>query len=271
MLACSLIKRMRLDLTSTTKDDDIVIDAETEGDDITTTSDFSRRRWVAHSRTLRLSTRPRPPLNLDGTRSRTFTRISKSGPMPSFIFNLTIDVESLAGKLLEETLIPLFHKLHPEKAGWDLSLVNICATNMALTASDGKNGTGRDIGRMFRRQEDVLRDWKVQDIDMAPSQSDRQIGKPTIANVPKDTILHVCADGPNQRDKAEEILPVVAFPDSDFGCEDLRAFTKESNNEDDAWDIGDGYADSGNVCKVCGAIMPSFAMIAHERFHSLPD
>ena len=91
--------------------------------------------------------------------------------MPSYIFSLTVSIEVLSAKLVEEALMPLFKKLHPEKSDWNLSLVNVCATNMATTASDsrGKGGSGRDISRMFRRQDEVLREWRVEDRDVAPS------------------------------------------------------------------------------------------------------
>ena len=147
LLAKRLIERMRLDLT----EDDLGPDGAL--------------RWLAHPRTLRLSTRPRPGLNQDGTRPRTFHRISRSAPMPMFIFNLVGNSESLADKLVEEILIPMFRKLHPEKIGWNLSLINVAATNMAETGGETKDSKGRNIGRMFKTQDEVLKDFKVTEED----------------------------------------------------------------------------------------------------------
>ncbi|KAI9855453.1 MAG: hypothetical protein M1830_006464, partial [Pleopsidium flavum] len=166
MLAGSLMRRMRLDLMEDDDDDDLPVD-----DDVYSAiaeMPPAKRRWLAHPRTLRLTTRPRPSRNPDGSRVRCFSRISRSNPLPTFVFNLTENVEALVDKLVNEALVPIFRKLHPEKSGWDLSLVNVAVTNMAETATDGKDGTGRDIGRMFKRQESVLREWKVEDRDMAP-------------------------------------------------------------------------------------------------------
>jgi hypothetical protein len=84
--------------------------------------------------------------------------------MPTFVFNLnaTIATNAIVDKLLTEALLPLFRKLHPEKRGWNLSLVNVAATNMADAASE-RGGIGRDIGRMFKRQDEVLKQWRVEE------------------------------------------------------------------------------------------------------------
>lgn len=257
MLAGSLIERMRLDLTAPLNDDELVM-APKEDDDSTVhdASILPTRRWVAVPRTLRLSTRPRPPLNPDGSRPRTFTRISKSGTMPSWVFSLTVSVEILVEKLLEESLLPLFKKLHPEKSGWNLSLVNVCATSMSLTAGDGKDGAGRDIGRMFRRQQDVLKDWKVDDVDVAPSE--------------KEAEEHPLREDKLDRGEQQNVKNQTQEP-SPLGSEDMRSLTQESCSEDDVWDSEDGMRNLDDSCNVCGALMPPFAMAAHERFHTIPD
>ncbi len=257
MLAGSLIRRMRLDLTAPLDDYDLGMVPKEDGDfPVHDTSVLNTRRWIALPRTLRLSTRPRPPLNPDGSRSRTFTRISRSGIMPSWVFNLTLSVEILVEKLLEESLLPLFKKLHPEKSGWNLSLVNVCATSMSLTAGDGKDGAGRDIGRMLRRQEDVLKDWKVNDVDVAPSDEEAEEHQ-----LREDNLNH--REHQNADNKTQQHPPL--------GSEDMRSLTQESCGDNDAWDSEDGMQDLGNSCKVCGAPMPPFAMAAHERFHTIPD
>src|ERR1700712_745894 len=126
LLGDRLIRRMQIDLLEDDEDDD--------GD-----SSDQLRRWMAHPRTLRLSTRPRPPPGPDGVRARTFHRISRSGPMPNFVFNLNEPTSILADRLVEAALVPMFRALHHEKTGWNLSLINVAATNMAETAADSKD------------------------------------------------------------------------------------------------------------------------------------
>ncbi|RMZ85211.1 hypothetical protein DV738_g406, partial [Chaetothyriales sp. CBS 135597] len=151
LLSLRLIRRMHLDLLED--------DPECEGQEPV------RKRWLAHPRTLRLSTRPRPPPGADSSRPRAIHRISRSVPLPMFVFSLRQDPESLAANLVEGTLVDMFRKLHPEKGGWNLSLINIAVTNMAETASDSATSDGRDIGRMFRQQEHVLKDFRIRDED----------------------------------------------------------------------------------------------------------
>lgn len=254
MLSRSLIKRMRLDLTSHPEDklEEEFSDTKEAPPSHSTTPETLR--WIAHPRTIRLSTRPRPPLSLDGSRPRTFNRISKSGPMPAFVFNLSSSIDALSDKLLADTLMPLFRKLHPEKSGWNLSLVNVCATNIAITANDGKRGAGRDIARMFQRQDDVLRDWKVVDIDMEPSDDEFEGQLP-------GRLTH-------EGNKAK-IDFTGSCDEFTRGSEDARTRTQGSNV--DAWDSEPDDVDAGEVCKTCGVVMPTFAMVAHDRFHDLRE
>lgn len=221
LLATSLIRRMRLDLME--EDDD---DVEASG------SGLSQRKWLAHPKTLRLSTRLRPPLNPDGTRARSFQRISRSTPIPSFVFSLTESAHALAERLLQDSLLPNFKKLHPERSGWNLTLVNIAATNMAETAADSKDSKGRDISRMFRKQDDVLKEWRIADVDVAPEIHEGEIGRV------EDTI---------DMDADSQVMDDVSW-DSDEDSEDLM-----------------------HVCHRCGASVPNFALVAHERFHEMPD
>ena len=247
---------MRMDLTSTIEDDDIGMNFEEGEEQIQTGSAAASLRWMAHPKTLRLSTRPRLALNPDGTRSRTFNRISKSTSMPTFVFSFAQGVDIIADKMVEETLLPLFRRLHPERSGWNLSLVNLCATNMSPTASDAKDGAGRDIGRMFKEQDDALREWKVEDVDIAPSDGDGNDQQ----------------NGINDFGKAKTVVAqehALTLPSG--GSEDLLDFTQETLEEDVAWDSDDDMQNLGDSCKVCGAVMPSYAMLAHERFHDLPD
>lgn len=127
-LASSLLRRMRVDLTTTTG---------------TTSTDTENGTWRAYPRTLRLTSR----LRTSDPTNPYLPRSSRSAPLPSFVFSLEDRVESLAERLVQEHVLPLFRRLHPEKNGWALSLLNIAVTNMA----DGVDQT-RDIGALFRRQ-----------------------------------------------------------------------------------------------------------------------
>ena len=246
---------MRLDLTSLVDDGDLGVPLDGRyGESAIDTKATASRRWIAHPKTLRLSTRPRPPLNPDGTRSRSFARISKSSSMPSSIFNLSQDVTALAEKFVEETLLSLFRKLHPEKSAWNLSLVNLCATNMSMAASDGKAGAGRDIGTMLQRQKNVLEDWKITDAAVTPSDhalGDRQVEQDDIDDVKR------AASSPSLRDHAG------------CGSGDALSSAQGSSSGNEMWDSEVEENDLGEMCPECGATMPSFAMVAHERFHSL--
>ncbi|KAI9770791.1 MAG: hypothetical protein M1840_003041 [Geoglossum simile] len=246
MLAQSLIRRMHTDLL----EDDV--DPNSGGDgtasplvsdvlSIETVTESSARqatkkRWIAHPRTIRLTTRPRHPSATDGARRPT-TRISRSSPMPPFLLSLAHPPTQLASKLATETLLPLFRKLHPEKSGWDLSLINVAAVNMA---EEG----GQDIGRMFRRQEGGLSGWKVEDRDIPPS--------------PPGPLPN-----PHERTAVESL-----HIDQRHGSEDRIPLTQESNEDacDPDTDEQSTFQNS-DQCNVCGAQMPDFAMPAHERFH----
>lgn len=143
-LSCSLIRRMRVDLT--------ILD---HGSDIP-----GGRKWIARPRTLRLSTRSWP--KSDASQTRDFSRVSRSGPLPSFIFDLKADIDDLAQQLVAEALLPLLRRLQSEKGQtWNLQLINICAANMVAGATDDKTGAGRDIAVMFKKQDEVLAPWRI--------------------------------------------------------------------------------------------------------------
>ena len=220
LLSDRLITRMHIDLM---EDDD-------DFDD-----DGSRpRRWLAHPRTIRLSTRPRPPPGPDGVRARTFQRISKSATIPNFVFSLNESTNTLAEKLVSDLLLGMFRRLVPEKTGWNLSLINIAVTNMAETAAETKDSKGRDIGRMFRRQEDVLKDFRITEEPDTPG-----------------TIAHHSAT--DWEDRQSSPSPPSGVDDMEWESEDPRA----------------GKGDEFPVCRFCGAKLPAFAMMAHEQYHEL--
>jgi DNA polymerase iota len=93
------------------------------------------------------------------------------------------NIDALAERLVRESLFSMFRKLHPEKTGWNLSLLNVAVTNMVESAGDQKQNSGRDIGKMFRQQETVLRDWAVRE----PESSDMPLpGSPEIQSQSDD-------------------------------------------------------------------------------------
>ncbi len=213
LLSSSLIRRMHLDLLEEEEEED---QTETAGQGI------PKRRWLALPRTLRITTRHK----------KSFNRISRSLPMPTFAFSLTENIHGLAERLVQDSLIPCFRKLHPEPSGWNLSLVNVAVTNMAETAADSKDSEGRDISRMFRRQDDVLKEWRVADEDVAP---------------PPTTDVSDLLEGSVNVD----VRPQATAPT--------------------LWESDEEVQDIMDICGRCGVSMPRFALLAHERFHLMPD
>lgn len=228
LLSERLIQRMHMDLL----EDDDDEDAKEDG--------HPRHRWMAHPRTLRLSTRPRPPPGPDGTRARTFHRISRSGPMPNFVFSLNEPPVVLAERLVEETLIPMFRKLHHETNGWNLSLINIAATNMAETAAETKDSEGRDIGKMFRQQDEVLKDFKV----TVESEMINSLPSP----MPKASSVERASSG---MDASNTNLPL----------DDVA----------EGWGSEDSDSPRMERCVYCQACVPVFALAAHHRYHELSN
>ncbi|CAD6442419.1 9634a307-eff2-492c-88f0-29647a4367b5 [Sclerotinia trifoliorum] len=230
MLTTSLLNRMYQDLL---EDDE--------------ESDVPSKRWIAYPKTIRLSTRPRLPLNADGTRTRSFNRISRSGPLPNLVFNLKDGMDSIVERLIRDTLVPMFRKLHPQRSDWNLSLVNIGVTNMVEAATEDGSGGGRNIGLMFKRQEATLKEWKVEDRD-----------------VPPDFVT-------NRREKStSEPIETEHIPNPTTGSEDVVYISQDTADEQDPWEDEDELC-GREICHVCGAVMPAFAVPAHQRFHNLEE
>ncbi|KFY27232.1 hypothetical protein V493_03634 [Pseudogymnoascus sp. VKM F-4281 (FW-2241)] len=236
ILATSLINRMHTDLLESDEDNP------------------GKKRWLAYPKTMRLSTRPQLPRNPDGTRPRGFSRVSRSCPLPSFIFSLREGVDALVEKLVLETLIPLFHRIHDGK-GWCLNLINICVANMVEAASATVKGRGRDIGHMFKHQEEILKEWKVEDKD-----------------VPPDWVAehHGANDGGRSHalSRAEPSAGNDAIMKGATGSEDVMPMTQGGVNDETL--CLDEDSDSGK-CSICNAVMPAFAMAAHERYHEFEN
>ena len=259
LLAGSLISRMRLDLMSNLDEADNADSKNEEKVSVRKRKSVVSGYWIAHPRTLRLSTRPRLPLYPDGTRVRTFARLSKSCNMPSIIFSKNHSIEFIAEKIVLEAVIPLFRKLHPENSGWKISLINICATNMSVVTTGDKDGDGRDISRMFKRQEDVLEGWKIEDVDVAPDPN-RELQQ-------IEEMAHAVQESNAATNTSQDDHP-DGSEDNHMAMEE-RLF--EDEHDADVWDTEVAAPGQGEACRTCGAFMPDFAMAAHDRFHALPD
>lgn len=231
-LAASLLRRMHVDLTE--------VD-EPDKDSAVSADGAKRTKWLAHPKTLRLSTRPKTSPN-EGT-PYNWGRASRSQTLPTFIFH-DIDHEIIAGRLVKEALFPMFFQLNPDKAeGWNIGMINICVANMTLTATEDAAGSGRDISRMFKRQDEVLREFRVYDGSETPPKTD-QISS-TGESRDNPALNHTVADD----------------DDMDFGDD----YASESESE--AW----GDQDGSQACPRCGHYLPVFAMAAHQRYHVLEE
>lgn len=155
-LSCSLVRRLRVDL--------LIVDDKADQP--------GALRWLARPKTLRLSIREWPQSG--SLYSQSFSRTSRSGSLPSFVFEPEADIEQIAERLVSEALLPLFRRLQGESDHkWNLQLINICAANMVPGAADGKSSVGRDIAHMLRKQDEVLAPWRViPDADPIASRSD---------------------------------------------------------------------------------------------------
>lgn len=170
--------------------------------------------------------------------------------MPSFVFNLSKSVEEICERLVSDVLMPLFRKIHPESCGWNLSLVNICATNMTLIAdSSGKLRAGRDISHMLRRQDEVLKEWKIEDIDVVP-----------VTDKPKTQMSRAVLAPDMPPDNRTSDLHIASQPEANVphASEEI---------ERALWCNSEEYHTNDEACRVCGSIMPVFAVAAHQRYH----
>ncbi|KAG6008208.1 hypothetical protein E4U21_004807 [Claviceps maximensis] len=145
-LSCSLIRRLRVDLLILDQHSDIA----------------GAQKWKARPRSLRLSVRSWPTDQGTTNSSQHFRRISRSGLLPSFVFDTHSGIDALAHRLVAESLLPLLRQLRGDKSGkWNLQLINVCAANMVICAGDESYGAGRDISTMFKNQDEVLKPFRL--------------------------------------------------------------------------------------------------------------
>lgn len=221
-LALALIRRLRTDLLPDGGDADASADPP---------------RWLAYPRTLRLATRVKRTAGGAAVEGRPdFHRSTRSAPLPRFVFGHRESAEALVERLVRETVMPLFRRLHGERQGWNLALLNLGATNMVLTGSEDGSGAGgrRDIAAMFKTQDAKLKEFTTYN------------NEPTTA-------------------PAADTTTVPA------------THTDEPRDEQAAWQTGttawedDEEQESSLRCPMCGQPIPTFAMNAHQRFHTLSD
>ncbi|CAJ2511010.1 Uu.00g066350.m01.CDS01 [Anthostomella pinea] len=319
-LAASLVRRMRVDLVEADPNA-----AAMNGSNTDSQVAEKQQRWLAYPKTLRLSTRTRSkpdstPIPTSATSSTAththtttrdnaaFSRTSRSQPLPTFIFSLHDDIAALAERLVSEALLPLFRRLHTnQQNGWNLALINICVTNMVVVATDaedgrggggssGGKGGGRDISRMFKTQEDKLREFTVYDTSSGVSEA--VPGPPPVpvhesksepAVVPtwhSDTARHGTAYDNDNNTKftansgtperladrvADETEMADAVPRPMANEQPPTPMLLDNEADTDAWDDNDEGEDDSQRCPQCGHAIPVFAMAAHKRFHGLGD
>lgn len=258
-LSRSLIRRMRVDLV--VADDDSTRPSAGETG--------TPQKWLAYPKTLRLSTRVKArPGVTDGSqqappRDNYYNRSSRSSPLPTFVFGLKDGIEYAAERLVDESILPLFRRLHSERQNWNLALINICVTNMVATGNeDGSIGGGRDISKMFKTQYAKLKEFTVYSNNLpAPVTVAKQSPSRELGGL-SDNIAAVVPPGSTG---AAEVL-AKDNADDDYPMEE-----GEAEGMVMTWDNDDDDEVDGRRCPECGQRIPEFAMSAHLRFHALGD
>ena len=94
---------------------------------------------------------------------------------------------------------------------------------------------------MFKWQEHVLKEWKTADVDVAlPAEASEE------ASDGNPHVVH--------RQEGEEEQSV-----------ELQSQKQEASDE---WESDHGFDREGARCQLCGSIIPTFAVEAHQRFVS---
>ena len=276
-LSTRLIERMHVDLV-----EDASSSPPQLGEVASHAANTTTHRWIARPTTLRLTTRPRAPIQANGQRVRTFQRISRSMPLPSFVLSLTDAIDVLADRLVNESLLPLFRKLHPQRGGWDLSLVNVAVTGMS-----DRGDEGRDIGSMMgggivRNGESVAgnTDMRQEGIEDDPTVFDKATGtayQNAAAGQHHDDVV--------SRELAGKSSSIHATEQASRSTDSPVAYTStsiyESLDDDVPWESTDSERDdipnssapeqNTYICEYCREGVPTFAKEAHVRWHLAGD
>lgn len=139
-----------------------------------------------------------------------------------------------------------------------------------VDAAREKGGVGRDIGKMFRQQDDTLKQWRVEEKLEAHDEMHEE--KHTYTHEQFKDTRNVRTDIHVRIEQHE--LPAYSLANTGRnGSEDIPTPSQQTDDHiDHVWHSGDssdeamGDADSYR-CEKCGATMPLFAMFAHERYH----
>ncbi|KAK4197192.1 putative DNA polymerase iota [Triangularia verruculosa] len=145
-ITTSLLKRMHVDLLDDSE--------QPVTPPFPSSSPFpsSKPRWLGQPKTIRLTTRPYYPPSERDDFEYNHGRASKSAPLPRYIFDLATNTGMIVERLVEGTLLPLFHSLNPDSNNLRIGLLNVCVINM-----DGEKHAagGSDIMAAFQRQKEV--------------------------------------------------------------------------------------------------------------------
>lgn len=302
LVTASLLRRMLIDLV---EDDD----NPQPQPQPTSPPPIAPRKWLAHPKTLRLTTRPYTA-PADG-KPYDWSRTSRSVPLPGFVFNLATDpVEQTAQRLVAETLMPLFQRMNPAPRGWNTGLINVCVTNMA---GEGGGGGTRDIGDMFRRQGGVRREFTAY-ADEGLGEGDDGGGRSSagkrpreeeepgegggkrvfgggggvLAGSPEDKEQQHALDSPREKrgtsiplnEKNQAIITVSPVLDVEEAEEDGDPEWQDNreddyDDDDEPWDpvLDDSPNDrtDGETCPRCGYWMPLFVVGSHLRYHEMEE
>ncbi|RYP57489.1 hypothetical protein DL769_009438 [Monosporascus sp. CRB-8-3] len=279
VLATSLVRRMRADLTTAAEE---LTDPSSAGSAGLPLGTQQKRRWLAYPKTLRLSTCAHPGKSgsVSSTSNPSFSRISRSQPLPSFALDLGRPCAEVAERLVREALLPLFRRLHVGRAaGWNLALLNVCVANMVPVAGDGSSGSGggaggRDISRMFRTQGERLREWSAWDDDATTTTTTTttMMSSPSLSP-PRDRndLFDGKAEGGAVANGGSEEKNDVEDAGSASAETELWAVDDGDSDSDVGWEDEDGDSVAQQRCAACGHVVPTFAMSAHERFHAMGD
>ncbi|KAK4190175.1 hypothetical protein QBC35DRAFT_513483 [Podospora australis] len=241
-ISISLLRRMQVDLTDEPEDTTQPLQETGSTPRSGSTSVTTTRKWLAQPKTLRLTTRPYTPPSEN--KPYNWARASKSCPLPSFVFNLSLPLATIAEKLVTESLLPLFRQLNSAKRGWSIGLLNVCVTNMTGAAVEVGGSAARDIASMFKQQSTVLREFTA----------------------------YNDSDDRGSTDRIPEYTDALCSTASSHKYEDEYDYDEEDEADND----GDDWADhtpeeEGSRCPVCAHFIPLFAIAAHERYHNSVD
>lgn len=278
-LATKLITRMHIDLLSP-------LPPPTTS---TPTPSTSLQRWLAFPRTFRLSLRPR------GMAGPYSSRVSKSAPLPRYVFARDSCAEALAGRLVREVGLPLLRKMG--KVGEEeLQLVNVAVVNMEESKGGEAVMAGVDIEKMFASKKEMTEgSGNENDEDMDWEKEVREIervykmleGREVERN---HTLAEETADGISNGDIIfDDLRKVGAVKPIDnqieLGVErdlwinvetpairpiaHVRIEPEFDGSDLEMEDEVDSPLAGDVVCPKCGMGVLLFALEAHSRFHEM--